>query len=84
MRYRKRPVVVEAVRWIGLNRQEIEDFCGNSADFQSWGDGIVSLVVNTHEGTRKALTGDFIVRDTNGEYYPCSHEIFKQKYECAE
>jgi hypothetical protein len=83
--YRKRPAVVSAVRWVEINRGEIEEFCGDCADFQSWGNGVISLTIRTNRGNIKASRGDFIVHDqTTGEYYPCNPEEFKRKYEIAE
>ena len=80
-KYRKKPVVIEAVQWTGENIEEILDFVGL--------DGIYdylrkSLEIATLEGDMKASMGDFIVKGVNGEFYPCKPDIFEKTYEVAE
>ena len=83
MKYRKKPVVIEAVRWTGRNLQEIIDFCGSEnigpierrIDFD--------LIIKTLEGDHKALRGDWIIKGVNGEFYPCKPDIFEKTYEEA-
>ena len=33
MKYRKKPVVIDAVQWDGLNLQEIKDFVGSELQY---------------------------------------------------
>ena len=90
MKYRKKPVVIEAVRWTGSNREEIQDFCGNDAYFLPTGwdsDGYVTewtLIVHTHGGIRFTSEGDYIIRCINGEHYPCEPDVFAKTYEEVE
>lgn len=79
MRYRKKPVVIEAVRWFGGNTQEILAFCGGDASEK---DG--ALCIDTLEGTFRASVGDYIIKGVNGEFYPCKPDIFASTYEAAE
>jgi hypothetical protein len=77
--YRKKPVVVSAVKWDGQNDSEILDFCGKEA--------IVSfgvLTIRTLEGVMGATVGDYIIRGVNGEFYPCKPDIFEKTYEKEE
>lgn len=87
MKYRKKPVVVEAVRWTGKNREEIRTFCSRDAFFTparqdtegrttKW-----SLLIDNHEGIIHAETGDYIIKGVNGEFYPCKPDIFEKTYE---
>ena len=50
----------------------------------SWYDiiGMVThLFVDTLEGRMQARPGDYIIRGTKGEYYPCKPDVFEAKYE---
>lgn len=80
MKYRKKPVVIEAVKFTGYNLSEILEFCGVESTTGVSG----SLVINTLEGIMTAKIGDYIVKDVKGEIYPCDSEIFELTYELAE
>ena len=79
MKYRKKPVVIEAIRFIGSNYEEIREFidqntlCSDS-----------SIVIPTLEGDMVAQKGDYIIKGVQGEFYPCKPEIFKETYEKVE
>lgn len=88
MRYRKRPVVIEAIQYTGRNRDEILDFIGDAFDSyrqrgyeQSTGNREHILFIKTLEGVMEASVGDFIIRGIDGEFYPCKPDIFKKTYE---
>ena len=80
--YRKRPVVIEAIRWTGENFNEIKEF---SLDSKSnvW-DEAGTLWVETLEGNHVATTGDYIIKGVADELYPCKADIFYQTYEIYE
>ena len=78
MKYRKKPVVIDAIVWDGENREEIEAFC---TDYM-WVSG--ALYVDTLEGTHCARVGDYIIKGVQGEFYPCKPDIFEQTYEPVE
>lgn len=47
-----------------------------------WGSLIPeSIYINTLEGTMRADIGDWIIRGTRGEFYPCKPGPFADKYE---
>lgn len=79
MRYRKKPVVIEAVRWFGGNTGEILSFCGGDAHEKNG-----ALYIDTLEGALRASVGDYIIKGINGEVYPCKPDIFAATYETAE
>jgi hypothetical protein len=79
LRYRKKPVVIDAIRWTGENRDEVESWSAGQVRC----DG-VSAVVDTLEGQLRGDVGDWIIRGVQGEYYPCKNEIFLATYEPAE
>ena len=35
MKYRKKPIIIEAIQWNGKNKKEIKSFCGDYATFVS-------------------------------------------------
>lgn len=81
MKYRKKPVVVEAVQWLGHNDHEIRSFAGTKyAVFRLESQG-KSLWIRTLEGDMQASLGDYIIKGVNGEYYPCKPDIFTKTYE---
>lgn len=84
MKYRKKPVVIEAVQWHGYmsNEDEVRALCGNAlADPY---DTKPLLVIRTLEGDMAASQGDYIIKGVKGECYPCKPDIFAQTYEAAE
>lgn len=79
MKYRKKPVVIEAIQWTGGNITEVCNFLPKSG--WTLGKGIN---IETLEGTMRADKGDYIIRGVNGEYYPCKPDIFEKTYEPVE
>jgi hypothetical protein len=79
-RFRKKPVVIEAMRWNGQNLQAILDWAGCKV-----GEGTDPdcLVVATLEGTMLARMGDWIIRGVKDEFYPCASDVFVMTYEAA-
>ena len=78
MKFRKKPVVIEAMQWTGDNWKELEDF-GSDRDIVSNPDG--TLTIATLEGNHTAKKGDWIIRGIKGEVYPCKPDIFEATYE---
>ena len=75
MRFVKKPVVIEAVRFVG-NFDEIEAFVGGDAEFRNG-----ELVIATLEGPLRASDGDWIIKGVKGEFYPCKPDVFELTYE---
>jgi hypothetical protein len=84
--FRKKPVVIEAVRWVAT--------FGALRDIQTWGcpafvrydppgSGKGSLYIKTLEGEMKCDEGDWIIRGVKGEFYPCKPDIFAATYDPA-
>lgn len=80
MKYRKKPVVIEAVRWTGKNYKEIDKFCGMKV---VWSENKKYFLVLTPAGTFVASMGDYIIKGVNGELYPCKPDVFAKTYERA-
>ena len=93
-RYRKKPVVIEAVQWDGTSggaNTVIDWIEGNEgcARYRCAPDGCTGtekghyVAIETLEGTMSADAGDFIIRGVQGEFYPCKPDIFEKTYESA-
>lgn len=96
MKYRKKPIEVDAVLWNGDNQREMFDFLTNGEKVNDYmtasGDSFLidhsavkgGLVIKTLEGKMAATIGDYIIKGVNGEFYPCKPDIFEQTYERVE
>lgn len=88
MRYKARPIVIEAVQFTGTfeNLEVIRHWSNNEVrSYMGDGNGkIAKLTIFTLEGAMTAIPTDFIVRGTRGEYYPVKSAIFAEKYEAVE
>lgn len=87
-KFRKKPVVIEAVQWTGDNLRAVIDFTGLHPSAQQWSwDEYSDVVKNeglkifTIEGAMLANIGDWIIKGVKGEFYPCKPDIFDQTYE---
>ena len=92
MKYRKKPVVIEAVQFRGFNKENgqvelserpdwlVEEFGGRIVFF----DKPNALTIRTLEGDMIASLGDYIIKGVNGELYPCKPNIFEKTYEKVE
>ena len=81
MKYRKKPVVIEAVQYGPYSAPSIELMMfleGSGATLTE--DGII---IPTLEGDHLARVGDYIIRGVQGELYPCKPDIFEQTYDLA-
>ena len=88
MRYRKIPVIIDAIKWTGLNLREVIDFTGQhkSVEGMSWNEYELlvknnGLKIFTLEGTHTVSIDDFIIKGIAGEFYPCKPDIFAVTYE---
>jgi hypothetical protein len=84
-KFRKKPVVVEAVQWTGANTDEVRAFVNGRMDEITDSDivGGRGLVIPTLEGNMIATPRDFIIRGVQGEFYPCKPDIFEATYDAA-
>lgn len=87
--YRKRPVVIEAVQFNGLDDYlRIVEWMKESGDTHALAGEVrystPLMLLQTPEGTMAANPGDWIIKGVNDEFYPCKDAIFKQTYEPAD
>ncbi len=78
MKFRKKPIVIEAIQWKGYDKEEIDKFVGKELDYTESDTG---LVIHTLEGDMTAYCFDWIIKGIKGEFYPCKPDIFKETYE---
>lgn len=78
-KFRKKPVVIEAIQFHHGNFNEIEKFVGGDAEFRDH-----ELMIATLEGPLRAAPNDWIIKGVKGEFYPCKPDIFEATYELVE
>lgn len=83
MKFRKKPVEIEAMR-LPTENHLVESFhrwC-DEVGFRNWASGGNGTIeIETLEGTMVAQGGDYIIRGVKGEFYPCKPDIFEATYE---
>ena len=91
MKYRKKPVIIDAIQWTGTNVSEIIAFMKESngagqIECHTTPDGHVGIQIKlyTLEGTMLVSIMDYIIKGVDGEFYPCKPYIFEKTYEKAE
>ena len=72
----KKPIVVEALHFTGINHEEVGAFCGSKAEVIK-----KKLFIKTLEGLMECGAGCFIVRGIKGEFYPVQFQIFLATYD---
>ena len=92
-KYRKKPVVIEARQWDGGVPGSVTLLLewigkhGGEAKYKAGkrGNEIVDqrIEIATLEGPITASFGDYIIKGTEGEFYPCKPDIFEATYETA-
>ena len=87
MKFRKKPVVIDAYKWTGGPDQEedpqwiIDAIRNGIVWFNDVGTKSVTMTIATLEGNHLARTGDYIIKGIKGELYPCKPDIFESTYE---
>lgn len=92
MRYKKKPVEVEAIQFDGLNLEEIKSFVGDKLHYDiidsAWqvGKGAPHILmhIKTLEGDMNVSEYDYIIKGVKGEFYPCKPDIFENTYELVD
>ena len=90
MKFRKKPVVVEAIQFTGKNGPEIQGWSGDVAyespalEPREGNPTGEYMQIETPEGIMTAIVGDWIVKGVKGEFYPCKSDIFDLTYEPVE
>lgn len=83
-RYRKKPIEIEAIQYVGKNFKEICRFLDMTyGDFEKMPEDYDAgpFKIHTLEGDMEVSVGDYIIKDIKGEFYPCKPDIFDETYE---
>lgn len=92
MKYRKKPVIIEAITFDDLVRHGLKTGAnivnGMPWSFNYAGHPITHenddcYLIPTLEGTMKMTSGDMLIVGVKGEIYPCKREIFDATYEAV-
>ena len=94
MKYRKKPVVIDAMILREDNIFQVTEFIdGKKPDVKSdmaadkWQDYVrlvkanEGMIIETLEGEHIADFGDYIIKGVKGEFYPCKPDIFELTYD---
>jgi len=86
MKFRKKPVVIEAVRFDGTPESvaEIMALAKDPGAVVAEALGGGALIIHTLEGPMTCWLGSWVIRGVAGELYPCNPDIFEQTYEPVE
>ena len=89
-KYRKKPVVIEAVRYTGHNGSNLRHWSGDVIiespvlEPRAGNPTGEYVQIKTLEGTMTAIVGDWIIKGIKDEFYPCKPDIFEATYEPVE
>jgi hypothetical protein len=99
-KYRKKPVVIEAVQLLWSTWAEMCEHAGvgyledgkpsgtyvdaDNQPVSGGGDGRIAIAIPTLEGTMIGVENDWIIKGVKGELYPCKPDIFEATYELVE
>ena len=92
MKYKKKPIIIDAIQFNGLNLEEIKEFVGDKLVYDiidtAWqvgkGRPHILMKIKTLEGDMNVSEMDYIIKGVNGEFYPCKPDIFYKTYEEVE
>lgn len=88
MKYKKKPVIIDAIIWEGNNIHEVKSFAGDYCEIhKNVEQNTFEVILKTLESNDKlntrhhASVGDYIIKGVQGEFYACKPDIFLQTYE---
>lgn len=93
MKYRKKPVEIEAFQYDGDLMDSSGTYCVPDWAMKAFESHVMfyesldgdsppcELFINTLEGIHHVSVGDYIIKGIKGELYPCKPDIFEQTYE---
>ena len=84
MKFRKKPVVIEARQLTDETALDIAYWCNGKLTNRAQAKSKWALVIPTLEGDMLASKGDYVIQGVKGEFYPCKPDIFEATYEKVE
>lgn len=82
MKFRKKPVIIEAWQFKPEEHDDLEEINKNGVYKTS--DSSTGWMCDTLEGKHEVTPGDWIITGVKGERYPCKPDIFEMTYEKVE
>ena len=84
VKFRKKPVVIDAIKWTGDNFDAVKKFAGDNVKLDD-GELVVVTLEDGKDSKAKhaASKGDFVIKGVQGEFYFCKPDIFNETYERA-
>ena len=81
MKYRKKPIIIEAHQLTVDNIESVAAWCnGNIKGLRIPVEDRV-IDIETLEGEMRADMNDYIIKGIKGEFYPCKPDIFIKSYD---
>ena len=87
MKYRSKPVVIEAVQWFkhGDHPEVLRYGASVIEQYPVYEKcGLIKTLEDAEGHYHHVVPGDWIIKGIVGEFYPCKPDIFAAKYEPAE
>lgn len=94
MKYRKKPIIVEAFQYDGdlkgtngeyyIPQWAVTAYEDGSLFYKEYLDLVCLLFCKTLEGNMLVSVGDYVIRGIKGELYPCKSDIFEMTYDLVE
>ena len=86
MKYKKKPVVVEAVQFVDTEESilKLSELGLDPVRIDYADEDSPILKIKTLEGLMIATKGDYIIKGVQGEFYPCKPDVFAETYERTE
>jgi hypothetical protein len=83
MKFRRKPTVIEAVRYDGDEHslEAMRLLAGHWISTQYISGGGVMVYVTTPRGAVEVTVGDWLIKGTPSDFYPCPDELFEATYE---
>ncbi|WP_336802523.1 hypothetical protein, partial [Kaistia sp. MMO-174] len=86
--FRKKPVVIEATQFEGTmeSANRVLAWIGSHGGYATRAHMMMpekGIIIHTLEGNMTAAVGDWVIKGTKGEFYPCKPDIFVETYEPA-
>ena len=76
-KFRKKPVVIEAMQFDGENFAAVRRFAGAHV----WATVANRKKIQTLNGPVHLNKGDYVAKTVKGDYYPCSPDVFEATHE---
>lgn len=80
-KYKKKPVIIEALQWTGDNIAEVWKFVENAYTNIGIQNKELKIWNVLEECWVNCPRSHYIIKGIKGEYYPCEPDVFNQTYE---